>query len=95
MIVVMMIAVLFCIAVIVVMMIDVRTCCGSMVAMCVLRLMVFFFSTFQPVHSAGSVGSVGTAVPSSPDCACWNAFQHVVQYRSNSFPWCTCRTSLS
>ena len=43
MIVVMMIAVLFCIAVIVVMMIDVRTCCGSMVAMCVLRLMVFFF----------------------------------------------------
>ena len=43
MIVVMMIAVLFCIAVIVVMMIDVRTCCGSMVAMCVLRLMVLFF----------------------------------------------------
>ena len=42
MIVVMMIAVLFCIAVIVVMMIDVRTCCGSMVVMCVLRLMVLF-----------------------------------------------------
>ena len=47
MIVVMMIAVLFCIAVIVVMMIDVRTCCGSMVAMCVLRLMVFFSARFS------------------------------------------------
>ena len=50
MIVVMMIAVLFCIAVIVVMMIDVRTCCGSMVAMCVLRLMVFFFQDLRQIR---------------------------------------------
>ena len=59
-----MIVLIAVIAVIVVMMIDVRTCCGSMVAMCVLRLMVLFFPGLAPNPPQFSSSANGMFGPS-------------------------------